>query len=108
MEGSTFFAEEPLAAVPCNKRIIIADNGTLSTLLGCCDGYALGTGAFRPEGDVVAIPLETDEVMNVGFIYRTDIKPSGIAEDFLRFLCRRILAFDGPVEPSDTTRVLAE
>ena len=104
MEGSTFFAEEPLAAVPCAKRIFISDNGTLSTLLGRCDGYALGTGAFRPEGDVVSIPIETDEVMNVGFIQREGAQLSELAGEFLRFLCQRILAFEGPIEPTAATR----
>ena len=100
MEGSTFFAEEPLAAVPCRRRIVIGDNGTLSTLLGRCDGYALGTGAFRSEGDVVSIPIETDEVMNVGFIRRKGVQPSELADEFLQLLRQRIEAFEGPIELS--------
>lgn len=108
MEGSTFFAEEPLAAVPCSKRIVISDNGTLSTLLGRCDGYALGTGAFRPEGDVVSIPIETDEVMNVGFIQRAGVQQSELARSFLHFLSQRILAFEGSIEPTVATRRICQ
>jgi len=108
MEGSTFFAEEPLAAVPCARRIVISDNGTLSTLLSRCDGYALGTGAFRPEGDVVSIPIETDEVMNVGFIQRSGMQRGKLADAFLHFLCQRILSFEGPIEPTDATSELAQ
>ena len=108
MESSTFFAEEPLVAVPCSKRIVISDNGTLSTLLSRCDGYALGTGAFRPEGDVISIPIETDEVMNVGFIQRASVQQGELARMFLRFLSQRILAFEGPIEPTDAARELAE
>ena len=107
IESSTFFAEEPLAAVPCGKRIVISDNGTLSTLLGRCAGYALGTGAFRAEGDVVAVPIETDEVMDVGFICRADQKPSGLAMEFLGCLARRITTFEGSIEVSTTTCELA-
>ena len=107
MEASTFFAEEPLAAAPCKRKVTISDNGTLSTLLSQCDGYALGTGAFRPEGNVVAIPLETDEVMNVGYIMRADIEPNELALQFLGCLARRIVSFDGSVTISAETRKLA-
>ena len=107
MEASTFFAEEPLAAAPCKRKVTISDNGTLSTLLSQCDGYALGTGAFRPEGNVVAIPLETDEVMDVGYIMRADIEPNELALQFLGCLARRIVSFDGSVTISAETRKLA-
>lgn len=108
IEGSTFFAEEPLAAVPCRKRIVIGDNGTLSTLLGRCDGYALGTGAFRPEGDVVSIPIDSDEVMNVGYICRKDVKSSPLATEFLKLLSKRIVAFEGSIKPSSIAQTLSE
>lgn len=107
IESSTFFAEEPLAAVPCSRRIVISDNGTLSTLLGRCDGYALGTGAFRPEGNVIAIPIETDEIMDVGYIRRADVEPGELAVDFLRRLAHRIATFDGSIEVSAATQELA-
>ena len=107
IEASTFFAEEPLAAVPCSRRITISDNGTLETLLGCCDGYAIGTGAFRPEGNVVPIPIATDEVMDVGYIKRTDAAPRELAIQFLGCLARRIEAFSDSVKISVATRVLA-
>ena len=106
-ESSDFLSEDPLAAVPHDRRIIVRDNGTLCTLLGRCEGYALGTGAFRGEGDLVAVPLETDEVMNVGYIHRTDVPLSDLAREFLKLLACRILAFAGPIEPSPTTRELA-
>ena len=107
MEASTFFAEEPLAAAPCSRKVTISDNGTLSTLLSRCEGYALGTGAFRPEGNVVAIPIETDEAMDVGYIARADIEPNGLALQFLGCLARRITSFEGAIRIAEATRKLA-
>lgn len=106
-EGSAFFAEEPLAAIPHDRKIIVEDNGTLCSLLARCDGYAIGTGAFRSEGDVVSVPLETDEIMNVGYIRREDIIPNALAREFLQLLAKRILAFEEPIEPTDIARELA-
>lgn len=104
LEGSSYFAEEPLASAPSARRIVVSDNGTLSTLLYRTDGYALGTGAFPDEGSrFTAVPISTDEVMNIGFIQQEGIDPGPLAGEFLELLSQRILAFDGPIEPSSFT-----
>lgn len=105
LESSSYFAEEPLAATSNTRKIVVSDNGTLSTLLGRTDGYALGTGAFPDEGQrFSAIPIETDEVMNIGLIRKDGAEPNPSVEVFLGFLSQRILAFEGPVEPSSFIR----
>lgn len=106
-ESSDFLSEDPLSSIPHDRRIVVRDNGTLSTLLGRCDAYALGTGAFRDEGDIVAVPLETDEFMNVGYIRRDDVPLGALAQEFLTLLARRILAFTGPIETSSAAYELA-
>lgn len=104
LQSSSYFAEEPLAATPSARRIVVSDNGTLSALLACTNSYALGTGAFPDEGSrFVAIPIETDELMNIGFIRQADVMPSPLANEFLELLSRKILAFYGPIEPSPFT-----
>lgn len=101
LESSSYFAEEPLAATPSARRIVVSDNGTLSTLLCRTDGYALGTGAFIDEGRRFAsVPIDTDELMNIGFIRQEGTGLSPLVDEFLRLLSRRILAFEGPIEPS--------
>lgn len=107
MEASSFFAEEPLAAAPATRRITVGDNGTMATLLARCEGYALGTGVFRAEGDIVAVPIETDEIMDVGYIAPRDSRPSDLANEFLKLLARRIVEFDGPITPSPAALDLA-
>lgn len=100
MEGSSYYAEEPLAALPHGRIISVSDNGTLCTLIAQTDGYAIGTGAFAEDARFVSVPLVTDEIMNVGFIRRADAAPTAESDEFLQFLARRILAFEGPIEPS--------
>lgn len=105
LESSSYFAEEPLAATSSTRKIVVGDNGTLSTLLGRTDGYALGTGAFPDEGQRFSvIPIETDEVMNIGFIRKGEAGPNPTVDEFLGFLSQRILAFEGPVEASSFVR----
>lgn len=101
LESSSYFAEEPLASVPHERKLLVSDNGTLSTLLERTDGYALGTGAF-PNGDgrFAIVEIETDEVMNVGCIRASDAARSELADEFLALLAARILAFDGPIVPA--------
>ena len=107
MEASSFFAEEPIAAAPSARCIAVSDNGTMATLLARSDAYALGTGAFRAEGDVAAVPIETDEVMDVGYIMPHDAQPSVLARTFLELLARRIAGFDGPIEVTSLVCELA-
>ena len=101
LESSSYFAEEPLAATPSARRIVVSDNGTLSSLLCRTNGYALGTGAFIDEGRRFAsVPIDTDELMNIGFIRQEGAGSSPLVDEFLGLLSQRILAFEGPIEPS--------
>lgn len=106
-DGSSYFAEEPVLYEQHERRIEVTDNGTLSSLLANTNGFAIGTGAFIDEGRFSSIPLETDEIMNVGFITRKDARTSPLADEFLKLLASRILAFEGPIEISPVAYELA-
>lgn len=103
-EGSAFFAEEPFSAIAHEYEVVVSDNGTMTTLLHQTEGFVIGTGAFRSEGDLVSVPIDTDEIMDVGVIQRKDAVPSAEAEAFFLFLCKRIVEFDGDIEPSQSVR----
>lgn len=100
LESSSYFAEEPLATISGAGKLIVSDNGTLSTLLERTDGYALGTGAFSGGERFVSVLIETDETMDVGFIRPKGIEPGELEREFLSLLCARIQAFEGPIAPS--------
>lgn len=100
IESSSYYAEEPLAGIPHSRRVVVSDTATLYQLLGQTDGYALSTGVLPPWGDLVAVPLQTDEAMNVGLIRRKDAREGDLAREFLVRLARRIRCADAPIEAS--------
>ena len=86
--NSFHYAEEPLAQLPHKKRIAISDRGTLSNLLAHQDGYTVSTGILSAEmhTGITAVPLETDEVMDVGYIVHAERQPSALAQRYLQKL----------------------
>ncbi|MCI1480698.1 MAG: LysR family transcriptional regulator [Eggerthellaceae bacterium] len=100
-ESSAYYSEEPLEAIPHTRNVLFSDNGTLANVLARHDdAYTIFTGVF-PEGQGIAsIPLETDEVMNVGYIKRKGAPLSPLADEFLAFASERIFENIDIVEPS--------
>lgn len=86
--NSFHYAEEPLAQLPHKKRIAVSDRGTLSNLLAHQDGYHVSTGVLSREmnAGIVAIPLESDEMMDVGYIVHAERQPSELAQRYLQKL----------------------
>ena len=86
--NSFHYAEEPLAHLPHKKRIAVSDRGTLSNLLSHQDGYTISTGILSSEmnAGIVAIPLETDEVMSVGYVVHGERQPSDLTQRYIQHL----------------------
>ena len=109
IESSSYFAEEPLASAPSQGRLLVSDNGTLSTMLERTEAYALGTGAFPDGGKrFISEPSSTDETMDGGYIRTTSAVENPLASEFLRALAKRIAAFDGPIEASPLVNKLTQ
>ncbi len=83
--NSFHFAEEPLAALPHSRNITYSDRGTLTNLLIRGKGYTLSTGVLsgEMESDIVAIPLETNETMRVGYIMHGERKPTNLVLHYI-------------------------
>lgn len=79
-EGSAYFTEEPLADLPCHSHVALSDNGSLARLLSEHDGYNIATGAYPSDRGIIPVPLETDEIMNVGYLVRQDAVADAIRE----------------------------
>ena len=78
-ENSFYFSEEPLSYLPHRKVIRASDRGTITTLLSNHNGYMLSSGVLSDEmqlGSIVAIPLETEERMRIGYLIHRERKPS--------------------------------
>ena len=76
--NSFYYAEEPLSYLPHTRNIRFSDRGTLTNLLTSHNGFTLSTGVLSSEmmSGIVSIPLDTTEVMQVGYIMHTERKPS--------------------------------
>jgi DNA-binding transcriptional LysR family regulator len=86
--NSFFFSEEPLSQLPHKKQITYSDRGTLTNLLLNFDGYTISTGVLSDEmnAGIVAIPLESDENMTVGYIHQRNQELSELADLYIQKL----------------------
>ncbi len=84
--NSFYFSEELLSTVPHRKIIHLSDRATLFNLLIGLNGYTICTGILNSNlnGDnIVSVPLETDEKMNVGWIKNEKATLSVFAEKYI-------------------------
>ena len=87
-ESSFSFAEEPLAELPHEQRVIISDRGTLSNLLAHHTGYTVSTGILSSEmhTGIVSVPLKTEEVMEIGYVVHGERQLSALAQCYIERL----------------------
>ncbi|MEG2477862.1 MAG: LysR family transcriptional regulator [Gordonibacter sp.] len=76
--NSFYYSEEPLSYLPHQRNIRISDRGTLTNLLTSHNGYTLSTGVLSAEmqSGIASIPLDVDELMQVGYIMHNERRPS--------------------------------
>ena len=86
--NSFFYAEEPFAELPRDKRISVSDRGTLSNLLAHHDGYTISTGVLSSEmyTGIASVPLATKELMHVGYIVHNERQLSDLAQRYIEKL----------------------
>lgn len=84
--NSFYFSEEILSTINHKKSIVVSDRATLFNLLIGLDGYTLSTGVLNSDlnGDnIIAIPLDIDEEIEIGYLTHIQSKSSKMAENFL-------------------------
>ena len=101
-QSSLYYSEEPLSTLPHGRRIMASDRATMTGLLRDTDGFLMSTGVRSDEmfDGIVSIPVETDEVMNVGYILHEERRLSTLALSFIDLLYEQILGFEGDLQPS--------
>ena len=70
-KNSFYFSEELHSTVESYKNIIVSDRATLFNLLIGLDGYTISSGVLSSDlngNQIVSIPLESDERMEIGYI----------------------------------------
>ena len=74
---------------PADKQIVVTDRATLFNLLIGLDGYTVSSGILSSDlngEDIVAVPLESDEQMEVGFVHLVGRPLSPVAERYVEHL----------------------
>jgi len=89
--NSFHFSEEILSTLSHRKNIRVSDRATLFNLLIGLNGYTISTGIISADlngPDIVAVPLEVDEEITVGWISHKNIRLSPLAHNYLQSLKR--------------------
>ena len=86
-----YFAEEIQSTRPSAKEIMVCDRATLFNLLIGMDGYTYSSGIINEKlhgRNIVAIPLEVDDYMEIGYLTHKRVTPSTFATKFIEELKR--------------------
>lgn len=89
--NSFYFAEEVLSTVPYKKIIKASDRATLLNLMTGIDGYTICSGIICEElngTEYVAVRLDSEEKMTIGYLVRKDMHISETGADYLASLGR--------------------
>ena len=79
---------------------MLGDNSSLAAILAEHDGYSITTGLSPANRTLALVPLETEESMNVGFVFPKGVQMPALVRQFVTLLCRHVLEHGGPIEPS--------
>lgn len=92
LTNSFHYSEEPFGFMPHKRNITYSDRGTLTTLLTYGNGYTLSTGVLSDEmsSNIVALPLNEDYLMRVGYITHDEKVLSELAKRYISLLHERI------------------
>ena len=88
-QNSFYFSEELHSTQMVDKQIVVTDRATLFNLLIGLDGYTISSGVLSADlngEDVVAVPLESDEHMEIGYLHAAGRPLSSVAERYVAHL----------------------
>ncbi len=91
--SSSFFTEEITDASYICKHIEISDRATLMNVLLVTDAYTVGTGIMPSalnKGDIVSIPLDSEEFYIIGYLLNVNRKVSNITQKFIDLLWQSV------------------
>lgn len=88
-QNSFYFSEELHSTQMVDKQIVVTDRATLFNLLIGLDGYTISSGVLSADlngEDIVAVPLESDEHMEIGYLHAAGRPLSSVAERYIAHL----------------------
>ncbi|GMA26825.1 LysR family transcriptional regulator [Arenivirga flava] len=83
--NSFYFAEEILSTLSSRQQIRVSDRATIFNLMIGLDGYTISTGIISDDLDpeIVAVPLDVDERIEIGWIGHAAIPLTEQAQRYL-------------------------
>lgn len=93
--NSFYFAEEILSTLSSPQEIRVSDRATIFNLMIGLDGYTISTGIISDDLDpeIVAIPLDVDERIEIGWIAHSAIPLTEQAQRYLSELRAVVAGF---------------
>ncbi|MHC5230019.1 LysR family transcriptional regulator [Enterococcus sp. LJL99] len=94
--NSFYFSEEILSTRYHKKSIRVSDRATLFNFLIGVNGYTISSGVLSRElndENIVALPLEVDESMTIGWICPNNSSLSSMAKQYLEYLKEHIIDY---------------
>ena len=85
-ENSFYFAEEILSTLNRKMHIKVSDRATIFNLMVGLNGYTISSGIISSElndDKIIAIPLEVDDMMTLGYLMPQQVEPSPITRQYL-------------------------
>lgn len=89
INNSFYYSEELHSTEESPQSIVVTDRATLFNLLIGLNGYTISSGILSSDlngTNIVSIPLESDETMEIGYIFPTDRKLDAVSERYLAHL----------------------
>lgn len=87
--NSFYFSEEILSTRSVKKSIKVSDRAAIVNFMIGLNGYTISSGVFPKYlhgEDILAVPLDVDETIRVGFIMHKDIMVSKLGEIYIEAL----------------------
>ncbi|MFD1417179.1 LysR family transcriptional regulator [Companilactobacillus keshanensis] len=94
--NSFYFSEEILSTLDHKKSIKVSDRATIFNLMVGLNGYTISSGIISSalnDDKIVAIPLDVDDSMTLGWLKPRQLKLSPIAETYLEMLKQHIKGY---------------
>ena len=95
-ENSFYFAEEILSPLNRKMHIKVSDRATIFNLMVGLNGYTISSGIISSElndDKIIAIPLEVDDMMTLGYLMPQQVEPSPITRQYLDLLRANIRGY---------------
>lgn len=96
LNNSFYYSEELHSMEESSKNLVVTDRATLFNLLIGLDGYTISSGILSSDlngTDIIAVPLDSPEQMEIGYIHPTDRPLSPVSLRYLEHLKQYIAGY---------------